>query len=133
MVTERAKKHNGGDGARGERHPLAFIDHQRQDYAEHVPVSGEGEFLIGDYLKDGGVGERGGFRVALHWLGSRHGLLDPQLCVLGDGAGALEELLGLLGGLTGLLEPVADHGEFSRRLLELGLRDASNKPLEEDR
>jgi hypothetical protein len=114
----------------GEEQPLAFVDHHRQDYAERVPVPHEGEFLIGDYLQGGGVGDLGEFKIVLHWLGASHGMLDPQLCVFGDGAEALEALLGLCGDLSGLLAPVADHEEFSRRLLDLGLRDASHKALE---
>jgi len=125
---EKAPRRHEEDG--GERRPLAFIDHHRQDYAELVSVPHEGEFLIGDYLEGGGVGDLGEFKIALHWLGSRHGMLDPQLCVFGDGSQALEVLLGLFGDLSGLLAPVADHEEFTRRLLELGLRDASDKGLE---
>lgn len=131
MVTQHAKGTEEQGGDEGGRRPLAFIDHHRQNYAGRVPVPCEGDFMIGDYLEDGGVGPRGEFKIVLHWLGAGHGMLDPQLCVFGDGAGALEELLGFGGGLAGLLGPVADHEEFSRRLLELGLRDVSHTPLGE--
>lgn len=133
MVTQRGKGIEEQGGDEGRRRPLAFIDHQRQDYAERVPVSGEGEFLIGDYLEGGGVGTIGAFKISLHWLGARYGMLDARLSVFGDGAGALKEMLGLVGDLAGVLGPVADHEEFSRRLLELGLRDASDTPLAEER
>lgn len=132
MVTQRARGREEQGGDEGGRRPLAFIDHNRQGYAGHVPVPCEGDFMIGDYLEAGGVGPLGEFKIALHWLGTRHGMLDPQLCVFGDGAGALKELLGLVGDLSALLGPVADHEEFSRRLLELGLRDASHTPLTEE-
>lgn len=131
MVTQREKGSEKQGGDEGGRRPLAFIDHHRQDYAGHVPVPCEGDFMIGDYLEAGGLGPLGEFKIVLHWLGARHGILDPQLRVFGDGAGALQELLGLVGDLSALLGPVAGHEEFSRRLLELGLRDASHTPLAE--
>ena len=60
---EKATRRHGEGG--GERRPLAFIDHHRQDYAERVPMPHEGEFLIGDYLEGGGsVGDLGEFKVA---------------------------------------------------------------------
>lgn len=136
-MAKRAKGSEGQHGGRAEKRPLAFIDHHRQDYAEQVSVPCEGEFLIGDYRdEDGGVlvGELGEFKVQLHHLGDRRGTLDAQLCVFGDGVGALAVLFDLAGGdLGGLLSPVGDRDEFSRRLLDLGLRDASHAPLREDR
>lgn len=131
---EKAKQ---GHGETGEEQALAFIDHHRQDYAGKVPMPHEGEFLIGDYRDDRGgflVGELGEFKVLLHQLDHRRGLLEPQLCVFGDGAAAFAVLLGLADGdLAQLLRPVAGRDEFSRRLLDLGIRDASHKPLGEDR
>lgn len=118
----------------GEEEALAFIDHHRQDYAEQVSVPSEGEFLIGDYGDGGGVGTLGEFKVVLHYLGDRRGMLVPQLCVFGDGAVAFAVLLELAGGdLARLLRPVAGRDEFSRRLLKLGLRDGSHTPLAEVR
>lgn len=109
---------------------LAFIDHQRRRYAEVVRLSHPGEILIGDYLEEGGTGPLGEFRIVLHDLGDRHGRLHPQLCVFGDGTAALALLLVVLGpDLSGLLAPVADHQEMSRRLIGLGLRDRFDTPL----
>jgi hypothetical protein len=128
------KKATGRQGEGGEEQALAFIDHHRQDYAERVPVPHEGEFLIGDYGDGGGVGALGEFKVALHYLGDRRGMLIPQLCVFGDGAGAFRVLLGLAGGdLARLLRPVEGRDAFSRRLLDLGIRDGSHTPLAEAR
>ena len=109
---------------------LAFVDHQRQHYAEVARSPTAGEILIGDYLKEGATGPLGEFRVAFHDLGDRRGRLHPQLCVFGDGAAALALLLAVLGpDLSGLLAPVAGHEEMSRRLVGLGLRDRSDTPL----
>jgi len=125
------RRHGGGDG---EEHSLAFIDHHRQDYAERVPVPHDGEFLIGDYREGEGVGAGGEFKVVLHYLGDSRGMLVPQLCVFGDGAAAVAVLLELAGGdLARLLRPVEGRDEFSQRLLDLGLRDASHTPLAEAR
>lgn len=114
---------------------LAFIDHARQDYADAVPIDFAAEFLVGDYGGIGeGVGELGEFKIAIHDLrdvgGGNRDDLTPQLCVFGDGAAAVFELTELCGGnLADLLADVRDADAFSRRLLALGLRDASDKPL----
>jgi hypothetical protein len=128
MAGQKMATRRHGEGS--EEQALAFIDHHRQDYAEQVPVPHEGEFLIGDYCDSGGVGELGEFKVVLHYLGDRRGMLVPHLCVFGDGAAAFAVLLGLAGGdLARLLRPVAGRDQFSQRLLDLGIRDASHKPL----
>lgn len=128
------EKATQGQGEGGEEQPLTFIDHHRQDYAEQVPVSHEGEFLIGDYGDDQGVGELGEFKVVLHYLGDKRGMLVPQLCVFGDGSAAFAVLLVLAGGdLARLLRPVAGRDGFSRRLLDLGIRNASHTPQAEAR
>jgi hypothetical protein len=109
---------------------LSFIDHDRQRYAAKVRLPQAGEILVGDYLEGGGTGRLGEFRIALHDLGHRGGLLQPQLCVFDDGAAALAALLGSGGADLGtLLAPVGGHEALSRRLLALGLRDASDTPL----
>jgi hypothetical protein len=132
MAGQEKATRRHGEG--GEEQALAFIDHHRQDYAEQVPVLYEGEFLIGDYADGGGVGALGEFKVVLHYLGDRRGMLVPQLCVFGDGSAAFAVLLGLAGGdLARLLRPVPGRDEFSRRLLDLGIRDASHTPLAEAR
>jgi hypothetical protein len=135
MAGQKTATRRHGEGS--EEQALAFIDHHRQDYAEQVPVPHEGEFLIGDYGDygdSGGVGELGEFKVVLHYLGDRRGMLVPQLCVFGDGAAAFAVLLGLVDGdLARLLRPVAGRDEFSQRLLDLGIRDASHTPLAEAR
>jgi hypothetical protein len=121
----RAKPGHGGsvDG-------LSFLDHDRQRYAAKVRLPNEGELLVGEYLEGGGTGPLGELRIALHDLGDRGGLLSPQLCVFGDGAAALDALLGLEGAdLAALLAPVAGHEAMSRRLLALGVRDRSDAPL----
>lgn len=111
---------------------LAFSDQRRQNHPQKVPPSGAGEFFVGGYTTEGTVGRLGEFRIVLHELGDRSGRLDPQLCVFGDGAGALAALLADVGpDLAALLAPVADHVEFSRRLLALGIVDRSDRPLED--
>jgi hypothetical protein len=110
---------------------LAFIDHARQRYAEKVRLPNEGEILIGEYLEGGGTGPLGEFRIVLHDLGDRRGRLHPQLCIFGDGTAALDALLGLDDAdLGALLLPVAGHEDLSRRLLALGVRDASDGVME---
>jgi hypothetical protein len=111
---------------------LAFVDHDRQRYAAKVRLPNEGEILVGQYIEGGGTGPLGEFRIVLHDLDSRSGLLDPQLCVFGDGAAALTALLASDGvDLRGLLAPVRDHLDLSRRLAALGMRDASDLSPEE--
>jgi hypothetical protein len=112
---------------------LAFIDHARQRYAVKVRLPNEGEILVGDHLAEGeGVGALGEFRIVLHDLGDRRGRLHPQLCLFGDGVGALDTLVeAAQGSLSTVLAPVAGHEELSRRLATLGLRDASDAPLTE--
>lgn len=133
-MAQRAREDECPSGGEDERQRLAFIDHERQDYADRVPVPCGGEFLIGDYRdEDGGVlvGELGELKIQLHNLGDRYGTLEPQLCVFGDGAEALSVLLDLAGGdLTRLLRPLGSHEEFSPRLLDLGLRDTSHTSLD---
>lgn len=109
---------------------LAFSDQHRQNYSAKVRPACAGEFLVGGYTDQGTVGHLGEFRIVLHELGDRSGLLDPQLRIFGDGTGALAALVTDLGpGLSALLAPVADHIDFSRRLLALGLTDRSDRPL----
>ena len=111
---------------------LAFFDQHRQNYAEKVRPAGAGDFFIGEYMAEGTVGTLGQFRIVLHELGDRSARLDPQLCVFGDGTGALAALLSDLGpDLAALLAPVGDHVEFSLRLLALGIADRSDRPLEQ--
>jgi hypothetical protein len=120
----------GGEAAGVGR--LAFIDHERQRYAEKVRLPNEAELLVGEYLDGGGTGPLGEFRIVLHDLGDSGGLLHPQLCLFGDGAAALDALLGLdEADLGTLLLPVAGHEALSRRLLALGVRDASDRVLED--
>lgn len=128
----RVEQARGGDTAGGRT--LAFIDHHRQRYADRVTVPCEGEFLIGDYSDGGGIGELGGFKIQLQRLDNRHGMLDPQLCVFGDGARACAVLVRLADGDLGrILRPVRSREEFSVRLLAFGLRDASDVPPGEGR
>lgn len=109
---------------------LAFIDHDRQRYAATVRLPNAGEILVGEYLQGGGIGLLGEFRIVLHDLGERGGLVSPQLCVFGDGVAALAALLSTEGAdLLDLLAPTSGHEELSRRLLALGLRDHSDAPL----
>ncbi len=126
-----AEQRKGAGGRRGEEGDgLSFIDHDRQRYAAKVRLGNQGEILIGDHRKGGGVGPLGEFRIVLHDLGDRGGRLHPQLCVFGDGAAALGVLLGREGAdLAALLAPAAGHEALSRRLLALGLPDASDTPL----
>jgi hypothetical protein len=123
QVQERAGEPGQGCG-------LAFIDHDRQRYADRVRLPHAGEFLVGGYLDDGGVGALGELRIVLRELGDRRGRMDAQLCVFGDGTGALSALLDAAAGdLSALLAPVARRAELSRRLTALGLRDVSDTPL----
>jgi len=128
MTTPEGGAIDPGSGVAGAG--LSFIDHDRQRYAAKVRLPQEGEILVGDYAEGGGTGRLGEFRIALHDLGHRGGLLQPQLCVFDDGAAALAALLGPAGADLGtLLAPVGGHEALSRRLLALGLRDASDTPL----
>lgn len=133
-MAERAKGEQARGGGPGDGRALAFIDHHRQHYADCVTVPCEGEFLIGDYLDGGGVGELGELKIQLHHLDNRRGTLEPQLCVFGEGARACAVLVDLAGGGLGrILNPVFSREEFSSRLLAFGLRDASDAPLGEGR
>lgn len=129
-MTTQTGGRTGREGEWGEER-LSFIDHDRQRYAAKVRLPNEGEILVGDYLEGGGTERLGEFRIVLHDLGHRGGLLHPQLCVFGDGAVALAALLGLDGtDLAALLAPVAGHEDLCRCLLALGLSDLSDTPLD---
>lgn len=104
--------------------PLSFIDHSRMAYANMVRPRGDGgDFIIGDH--------RGEFMIELHYLDER--FCSPKLTCFSDGVDALKSLLVTLRtkgkGLDWLLADVKHSADFSRRLIELGLRDASEKPL----
>lgn len=58
----------------------------------------------------------GEFKVSLIDL---EGVLYPHLEAFGEAAGSLRRALD--AGLLDVLGPVADHGEFTRRLLSLGM------------
>lgn len=115
---------------------LAFYDHHRQSYS-HLPLRDRfvAEFMVGNYPDDdeGGVATGGEFMIGLHDFNRsyRQSGLTPQLCVFGDGLGSARILLALADAHeVPLLDEVPDRDAFSRRLLSLGLRDASDKPLE---
>jgi len=119
---------------RGEGRALSFIDHHRQRYAERVQVPCDAEFLIGDFEDGRGIGDLGEFKVELHYLGERRGMLHPRLCVFGDATGALAALLDLADGdLGSVLRPVRSREEFSSRLVAFGLHDVSGEPPLEGR
>lgn len=80
----------GGTGGAG---VLAFSDQHRQNYSQEAPPAEAGEFFVGEYMAEGGVGRLGEFRIVLHELGDRSGRIDPQLRIFGDGVGALAALL----------------------------------------
>lgn len=111
--------------------PLRFCDHHRQRYAEKVPISEVGEFMIGDYNEDGTVGDDGEFKVTLIELhGDRRWSLYPHLEAFGDGVGSLRRAIN--DGLLDVLRlPVNSRDEFARRLLAIGLVDRSDTPLPE--
>jgi hypothetical protein len=114
----------------GKQRPLRFYDHNRQRYADKVPLGNADEFLIGDYNGDGTVSDDGEFCIALldMTLNGRWGLY-PHLEAFGDGTGALRRAIdaGLLDALA--LGPVERPDEFVLRLLEIGLVDWSDRPL----
>jgi hypothetical protein len=126
-MSGRAKTEADGRAA-----PLRFYDHHRQRYAEKVPIGEAGEFQIGDYGEEGGVGGDGEFKVALVELhGDRRWSLYPHLEAFGDGVGALRRAIE--AGLLDALGPVNSREEFARRLLAIGLVDRSDTPLREGR
>lgn len=110
---------------------MAFIDYDRQEYDRKKttvePFNCVGEFSIGNYDPEGGVGEGGEFKVNLWDLGA--GGCHPHLSVFGDGLGALQETLETIP-LEELLVWTPDHETFSRRLLDAGFTDRSDKPLQ---
>jgi hypothetical protein len=123
MMAGRPEEVGGAGG-------LAFIDLQRQHYADVMRPPGAGIIFVGDYLEEGGTGPLGEFRISLQDLDHARGRLHPQLCLFCDGAASLALLLAVLGpDLSGLLAPVVDHVDMSRRLVGLGLRDRSDTPL----
>lgn len=111
--------------------PLRFIDYNRQRHAQHSPIAGGGEFMIGDYLEGGGTGPDGEFKITLSDLGGYPGrprvAFDPHLGVFCDGIGALRRAVE--AGLLDALIPVEGREEFARRLLAIGIIDASDEPL----
>lgn len=130
LLTDPAIDGNSDAERASQTEPLAFIDHHRQNYADAVPAEEDGDFLIGEYAEgDQGTGRLGEFKILLHRF-DRQPMLSPKMCVFGDATGALARITQLAGGsLTDLLSDVGSRDEFSRRLLALGLRDASDKPM----
>lgn len=112
---------------------LAFIDYDRQNYSREAtttePKYCKGEFSIGSYYPDGGVGTRGEFKITLLDLGRPNRELTPHLHVFRDGIESMRELLEKTPAEE-LLADALDHKAFSRRLLEAGVEDASDKPLD---
>ncbi|MBA3865968.1 MAG: hypothetical protein H0X42_06430 [Solirubrobacterales bacterium] len=108
--------------------PLSFSDQRRQRYADVIGVEEAGEFMIGDYLADGGFGSDGEFRVTLVELFHRRQcVLLPHLRVFWDGTDSLRRAVE--AGLLDALRPVASRDAFARRLLLLGMVDRSDVPL----
>lgn len=108
---------------------LSFYDHHRQRYGDQA-IKHEAEFMVGDYGRlneDQGLDWGGEFKIALIKLGWQ-GELHPHLEVFGDATGSLQAAIA--AGLLPLLEPVKDRDEFARRLLSIGLRDRSDRPME---
>lgn len=103
---------------------LGFYDaHRQPHWGGHMYA----DFLIGTYGNGrGGVDEGGEFVVKLIEL---DGDLCPHLEVYGDGVGSLRRAID--AGLLAQLDDVADHIEFSHRLLSLGFVDLSTEPLPE--
>lgn len=121
--------------------PLSFIQHTRQSYATVVPCrDGEDEYSIGGYPQDsdGGVDERGEFRIILHRFNTGYtaGLrshspaddLSPQICVFHDAYPALREAIEA-GLLEVLAKPMRSADELTDRLLAIGLRDNSDSDV----
>jgi hypothetical protein len=120
----------GAISADMEARPLRFYDHARQAYAATAPSDEVGDFMLGDYLDGGCVGEGGEFRVVLVDLADERGL-SPQLRAFGDGLGSLKRAIAV-GLLDALAENVESTDAFSRRLIDLGLVDRSDTPLVDD-
>lgn len=126
---------------------LSFYDHDRQNYADVVPVRGlhDHEIMVGDYVGDGGVGARGELSLCLHrfsrgatpfWSERSDSELSVQVCVFGDAHGTLRELerLGVMRDLD-TRNPrrprLRTADDVSRMLIARGLRDVSDKPMSE--
>lgn len=109
---------------------LSFYDHERQRYALDVPLRGErviAEMMIGDYQTehDGGGGVRDGGEFAIVLIDH----IGPQLHVFGDAMGSLRKFLDT-GGEQIMEEDYRDHIALSEALIEMGIEDRSDNPLE---
>jgi hypothetical protein len=110
--------------------PLSFYDYARQTYADGSPPREAGEFMIGGYVRGGGVDKRGEFMIVLHDLGAGHRYgLTPQLRVFDDAYGALREATeaGLLDALESATIRTPD--DLTAILVGLGFRDRSHRPV----
>lgn len=101
---------------------LSFTDQSRMKYSEQVAPREAGEFVI---RAEGDVGAE--FTVVLHDFSNVDGL-SPQMRVFGDAVVDLQAFIAV-GGLTAIGREVKDPATFSLRLLDLGLRDASDISL----
>lgn len=107
---------------------VGFRDHDRQRYAENVPIADAGEFNIGCFYDDGSATpDDGEFRVTLVAVGWR---LLPHIEAFGEGSGSLRRAIEM--GLLDQLEAVSDHVEFSARLLAIGMADLSDLEIGEE-
>ena len=104
---------------------LSFYDHHRQSYG-HLLIDKAAQFMVGDYDDEGGTG--GEFKITLdrlHSLGRP--ALHPHLEVFGDSIGSLRAAIA--AGLLEQLGAVNTRDDFSRRLIDLGFRDRSDRPI----
>lgn len=127
---------------------LSFMDHHRMSYHDttwrpefpaHV-----GEFYVGDYVGDGGVDVRGEMKLSLYSFDhhQRHivneqgftvpapPVLSVQINCFIDGFGTLRALerMGVLRKLQ--RTELHSRDDLSRLLIECGLRDRSDQPME---
>jgi hypothetical protein len=102
---------------------LTFSDQSRMSYSATVPPRQAGEFII-TVADDDAAAE---FTVVLYsFRGAAR--LAPQIRAFGDATASLTAFIAV-GGLKAIETDVVNVEEFSRRLLDLGLTDVSERPL----
>lgn len=104
---------------------LHFLQHSRQHYAEGAPLDRR---VVDDFIVTSDTTAEFVIEISDHRGVSSDGGLQPHLCTFDDGLDALRKFISL-GGLN-CLGQVDEPDDLNRRLQRLGIRDASDKPLD---
>lgn len=120
---------------------LGFYDHHRMDWHEANWKNSQqhsaniGEFMIGEYGRNlgAGVGKGGEFKVRIYRFnpGFNSTTIDVQFCVFTDGLLSFRTLEKMRVVEAIRRASLKDKDDLARLLIRSGVRDLSDKPLED--